>query len=391
MTGERICASKNPCIRRKAGRVVYKKGVDVCVVGGGPAGLAAAIAAGQRGFSVMVADGAEPPVDKPCGEGLMPGTQAALSDLGIELPIGVGYRFRGIQFVQRGARVAANFPVGSGIGIRRPVLHERLIQRAEQCGVALRWKTPVTGIDAKGLQLAGEFMPARWIVGADGSASRVRRWADLDATTQHSQRMATRRHYRVRPWTEYMEIYWGAHSQAYVTPISAHEVCIVVMAEKSESTDFERTLEGLPELREQLEGAELGSKERGAVTAMHSLRRVARGNVALVGDASGGFDAITGEGLRLAFRQSLALAAAMESGDLSSYEALHRQLARRPTFIGKLMLQLDRSRTTRERAIRVMSGKPGLFARLLAIHVGQATTTDVLVAGAQMGWNFLAA
>ena len=40
---------------------------DVFVIGGGPAGLATAIAARQRGFDVVVADGAQPPIDKPCG------------------------------------------------------------------------------------------------------------------------------------------------------------------------------------------------------------------------------------------------------------------------------------------------------------------------------------
>jgi menaquinone-9 beta-reductase len=56
---------------------------DVLVVGGGPAGLAAAIAARNRGFSVIVVDGAKRPIHKACGEGLLPGTLAALRELGI--------------------------------------------------------------------------------------------------------------------------------------------------------------------------------------------------------------------------------------------------------------------------------------------------------------------
>ena len=56
---------------------------DVFVVGGGPAGLAAAIAARQRGFEVVVADSAQPPIDKACGEGLMPDGVAALARLGV--------------------------------------------------------------------------------------------------------------------------------------------------------------------------------------------------------------------------------------------------------------------------------------------------------------------
>jgi len=53
---------------------------EILVIGGGPAGLAAAIAARKKGFEVHVADGAEPPIDKACGEGLMPNTLALLEN-----------------------------------------------------------------------------------------------------------------------------------------------------------------------------------------------------------------------------------------------------------------------------------------------------------------------
>ena len=45
---------------------------DALIAGGGPAGLAAAIALRQKGLDVLVADALWPPIDKACGEGLMP-------------------------------------------------------------------------------------------------------------------------------------------------------------------------------------------------------------------------------------------------------------------------------------------------------------------------------
>ena len=363
---------------------------DVFVIGGGPAGLAAAIAARQKGLRAIVADGSAPPIDKPCGEGLMSETQAALGDLGVSAHDLGGYPVRGIRFVQRHDQVAAAFPKGRGIGIRRTILHEMLVKRAGDCGVQFLWNTPVSGILQGGVRTSRGLVDAKWIVGADGSGSRVRRWSGLDANHARSLRHATRRHYLVTPWTEFVEIYWGERCQAYVTPLSSQEVCIVLTAADVQEADFGVALQNWPQLEERLAGAELSSRERGAVTFMHRLRHVVNGNVALLGDSSGGVDAITGEGLRLCFRQALALADAMEAGDLRVYERAHKKLMLRPAFMGRLMLLLAGNDMLRERAIRSMAAKPEIFDKLLAIHVGHSATTEVISAGLLLGWQFLA-
>ncbi len=68
---------------------------DIFVVGGGPAGLAAAIAARLKGFDVVVADAAQPPIDKACGEGLMPDSLDTLRTLGIAFDPEQSFVFRG--------------------------------------------------------------------------------------------------------------------------------------------------------------------------------------------------------------------------------------------------------------------------------------------------------
>jgi menaquinone-9 beta-reductase len=319
----------------------------------------------------------------------MPATQEALERLGIKLPTSLGHRFRGIRFLEQSAEVTADFPQGSGIGIRRTLLHQFLIRETEKCGVKLLWNTPVSGIEAGGVRLNRRFVPAQWIIGADGGHSRVRRWSGLDSTVTNHQRFAMRRHYGVGPRSEFMEIHWGPRVQGYVTPIASGEVCVVVMGERLEDVEFEQALTVLPKLRVRLAGAELASRERGAITAMHSLARVWRDNVALVGDASGGVDAITGEGLRLAFQQAAALAEAMERGDLREYQRAHRRLARRPLWMGAMLQQLGRYDRLRGLALQMLSRNPDLFARLLAVHVGRATGRDVVAAGGALGWEFL--
>jgi menaquinone-9 beta-reductase len=363
--------------------------LDVFVIGGGPAGLAAAIAASQKGFTVAVADGAVPPIDKTCGEGMSPETLTALHSLGVTIPPCAGSHFRGIRFVQQGANAAATFPHGHGLGLQRTLLHEKLIERAEECEVHLLWKTPVTGIESGRVFAGGaEFRP-RWIVGADGQGSRVRRWSRLDPARSSAKRYAVRRHYHVAAWTDFMEVHWGRNVQAYVTPIGVDEVCVVMIGARGEDAAFDRALDSLPELKERLCHAVPGSRERGAATFSRLLKNVHRGNVALLGDASGSVDAITGEGLRLAFRQALALAAAMEAGSLESYQRAHRELETRPIAMARLMLVMARHPLLRKRVLQSFAAKPELFSKLLAFHMGQGTPADMVSAGAELGWQLL--
>lgn len=70
---------------------------DVLVIGGGPAGLAAAIALRQRGVDVTVVEARPASIDKACGEGLMPEALTALERLGILLDARDGVPFRGIH------------------------------------------------------------------------------------------------------------------------------------------------------------------------------------------------------------------------------------------------------------------------------------------------------
>ena len=366
------------------------QGTDVFVIGGGPAGLAAAIAASQKGFRVTVADGSRPPIDKPCGEGLMPDTLAALRGLGVAISALDGYPFRGIRFLEGRRLVYAEFPEASGLGIRRTVLHTKMVERAAACGVHFLWNTPVTGLRERGVVAGGKFHPANWVIGADGMRSRVRRWAGLDAHVQNDCRIAYRQHYRVHPWSDSTEIHWAAGKQVYVTAVSADEICVTVIA-RPPGARIESVLREFPALADSLAGAEVVSRERGAVTAMRRLRRVCTGNLALLGDASGSVDAITGEGLCLSFHQASALAQALEAGDLRIYAQAHRKLARRPALMANLMLILDVHADVRERAFRALAKGPEVFARLLAVHVGATSPMHFAATGAMLGWRLLAA
>src|SRR5271155_2074453 len=110
---------------------------DVLVVGGGPAGLAAAIALRQRGLDVLLADALLPPIDKACGEGIMPDSRRELAQLGVDLTRAHGARFRGIRFCDDRSTVSAEFASDEGIGLRRLTLHSLLVDRAREVGVRM--------------------------------------------------------------------------------------------------------------------------------------------------------------------------------------------------------------------------------------------------------------
>jgi flavin-dependent dehydrogenase len=369
---------------------------DVFIVGGGPAGLATAIAARRHGLSVVVADGAVPPIDKSCGEGLMPDGVEALHKLGLTIPEGEAYPFRGIRFVSGGTKAEATFPRGTAYGIRRTHLHRVLLDHAAACGVRMLWQAAVTGLHPEGVLVAGELVRARWVVGADGTSSRVRGWARLDPhepdTPLNNLRFGFRRHYRIAPWTGFVELHWGRDCQVYVTPVSREEVCVALVSSSPKlRLRLEDALGEFPELCARLENAEHASSERGAITVTRRLRRVYRGRTVLVGDASGGVDAITGEGLCLGFREAALLGDCLASGDLARYQKGHRALIRRPALMARMMLFMAKHSHLRQRTLQVFQSSPRSFAGMLAMHVGAGSTRDYISNGIALGWELLKA
>jgi len=343
---------------------------DALIVGGGPAGLASAIALRQKGLDVLVADALRPPIDKACGEGLMPDAQKDLAALGVQLTAQDGAAFDGIAFLSERHHAAAHFVHGSGIGIRRLRLHTLLVERCEQLGVRLAWGTRVSVAENQPFLLDGEPCVYRYAIGADGQSSRVRQAIGLGQGKILSRRFGTRCHYRIEPWTRMVEVHWGDLGQAYVTPVGPDEICVATVARDS-TTRMEAVLRSLPSLRARLQGADQLSTLRGALTTTRKLRRVMAGNIALTGDASGSADAVTGEGLALSFRQALLLAEAMAADNLAMYQAGHPAVLRMPHLMSRVMLGMDAWRGLREGALSLLAAQPQLFTYLLAVHLGQ--------------------
>lgn len=348
----------------------------VCVVGGGPAGLAAAIALRQRRFQVTVVDCAVPPIDKACGEGLMPDSIAALRELGIEVPADLGSPFRGIRFADRRSSVYADFPTGCARGVRRTVLHDLLVEEAKRGKIEMIWNAKHVQLAPGGVSVGRYLLRSDYVIGADGQNSRLRRQAHLQEFTREKRRYGFRRHFRVAPWSCYMELHWGARCQIYVTPISPDEVCVAAIS-SDPKLRLDDALEDFPELHGHLRHAEPLSAEMGALSVSRTLKSVYRDNVALIGDASGSVDAITGEGICLSLRQARALAAAIDTDNLEQYQREHRKLMKRPQTMASLMLMLGCNAELQRRALAGLAHNPKIFQSLLAVHVGAAQFSNL--------------
>jgi len=287
---------------------------DVVIAGGGPVGLALALELHGRGLSAIVLEPRTGDIDKACGEGLMPGAIEALGRLGVDPP---GHAIRGIQYEDARGAVTHRYRSREGRGVRRTTLSAHLRAAAEARGVELRPERVEHFVhDDLGVTVNG--LRARWLVGADGLHSRVRMEAGLDDSVQGRRRYGLRRHYRVAPWNDVVEVTYGPDWELYVTPVDERTVGVAVLGPKG--VDLDAAITAHPRLRERLAGAELASETRGAGSLRQRAITRTRGRIALVGDASGYVDAITGEGMRVGFAQAEVLAACLARDDLPAYE-----------------------------------------------------------------------
>ncbi|MFF5505069.1 NAD(P)/FAD-dependent oxidoreductase [Streptomyces roseolus] len=334
--------------------------IDLLVVGGGPAGLATAIHGARRGLDVMVAEPRPAPVDKACGEGLMPSAVRALDALDVRVP---GRPLRGIRYVdaEGGRRAEAAFRTGPGLGARRTVLHETLTARALALGVRVE-PHRVRRVTQTEAYVTADGLTARYLAAADGLHSPTRHALGLTvrpaATRRRPPRYGLRRHYAVEPWTDLVEVHWSADCEAYVTPIGPRQVGVAVLT--SNRLPFDEQLTRFPALAARLRTAD-GTPVRGAGPLRQQARTRTAGRVLFVGDAAGYVDALTGEGLTLALTAADALVRCLREGRPHAYEQAWCRLSRNYRLLTRSLLWLRNQPATAPLITPAAARFPGLF------------------------------
>jgi flavin-dependent dehydrogenase len=190
-----------------------------------------------------------------------------------------------------------------------------------------------------------------------------------------------RRHFKIRPWSSFVEVHWIDGSEAYLTPVGSEELGVAFLS-SGEPARFEDMLSKFPRLRERLAGAPLVSEAKGAGPFRQRVGCRYRNRLALVGDAAGYLDAITGEGLSLAFHCARALVETVAEGKaLASFESAYRRQSRTYYWMTGLLLTVARRPWLRRRVIATLARKPELFDRLLAISTGERPLHSLGVGG----------
>ena len=293
---------------------------------------------------------------------------ARMRAMGVSPASDGSHPFVGIRYIDGETVAEGRFRDGEGLGVRRLALSLAMIGRARQVGVTFAGGAGAWSQDGDGVTVTTPEGPirGRWLVAADGAASRIRREAGISSKPR-GRRFGMRRHFAVAPWSPFVEVWWADGVEAYVTPCGPRRVGVAFLW-SGEKGDYEAFLARFPALRERLADPETLVRGAGPL-GVEVSHRVA-GRVLLAGDAAGYVDALTGEGISLAWECGAALVAATEAGNPARYEADWRRLTRRHRWLTAGLLEVAARPWLRRGVVRALALSPSGFSTMLGVNTG---------------------
>jgi 2-polyprenyl-6-methoxyphenol hydroxylase-like FAD-dependent oxidoreductase len=289
----------------------------------------------------------------------MPAAVAALAELGVNPD---GMALRGIRYTDGVRSADARFGGPSGRGVRRTALHQALVEAVHRAGIPIIHGC-VDSIEqgADAVRVGG--LGCRYLIGADGLHSTVRRLAGLESGRPVTvRRWGLRCHFATPAWSDLVEVHWGEHAEAYVTPVGPDVVGVAVLSARR--AGFAEHLSAFGALADRLHGATASPVQGAGPLRQDATRRVS-GRVLLVGDAAGYLDALTGEGLSVGFASARRLVECLRAGRPERYEVEWRRASRRyRTITGSLLWAAGRP-VLRQQVVPLAARLPAVFQVLV--------------------------
>jgi geranylgeranyl reductase family protein len=321
---------------------------DVLVVGAGPAGSTAAYRLASAGASVLLADKAQFPRDKPCGGGL---TMRAVRQLPFSVePVVEDRTMRvrfGLDFTRRVER-AVDEPLV--LMTQRKRLDAFLVEQAAKAGAEFRDGVKVSDLaledDGARARVNGSSVTAVHALLADGANGVSARAVGLDDGREHGVALEANVPYGVVREEDYrgllcLELANVPGGYGWVFPKGDH-VNVGVGGWEREGP---RLREHLARFCREYDIPESSLEDvRGyRLPLVHPRARLAKGRVALLGDAAGLVDPLSGDGMYEAFLSAKLATEAVLAGDLEGYDReLRRTLSSQLAAAWGAKVALDR-------------------------------------------------
>ena len=388
---------------------------DVAVVGAGPAGASAALAAARRGWTVALIDKSSFPRDKACGDGIGPGAVRTLRRLGAEETVLAGYDpVEAVTLLGPGGRRARSTPrplddlETGGYVVPREVFDHRLYLAALAAGATgmtgrkvtgTRERTGVRELVLRTRDGQPATLAAHLVIAADGATSIMRRALTGQGGIDHARAAIALRAYaeaRIPGPGLHLE-FTAALRPSYGWAFPANGTSVNLGLGGPADLLRRRGIDLRAELdrhadRLRAGGLEIGELDRVKGSYLPHLAgqpRLAHSRAVLLGDAASMINPVSGEGIAYAMTAALALVEALPDrlehyavldAGLAEFERAFRSGHRRHVRTCLIVQRLMRNRALSSMMIDAMGRDPDLFDSVVAMmfEAGSLSGADIL-------------